>query len=1379
VDFAKCVAAIEKRIFEELGASLAVVIVPTGLFRNEVVKALVGRADIIISRELWERFKVGKPFALFAGHPYVSIDGSWISLGDYLVNGTKGVLIIPEGTVEALLLLRALKEGAARSVSIVFLPALCQGGPEAEVDFTAVLEGARGVAPELAIVHEREIDYVREAINAIRSLSPETLAPTLFRIAAETVEGIAERTGLPKHAIAGSLLAALIARESRIHAPTPAIASALPGLTERGVEALLDNHAEIVETELPRAVDKLTETAKKVVEYFDDARFEVVLDEVATKWGHTVSGFREFVTQLTKLATPQKELRGRFKRARSGIEDLVLIHFSPYAAYLCTRQFPYTRREDGKLRVVTPFGNAEYVEHPAEGLILRALRDVARRHGGLVVLRGPRGVGKSTVARVALYKALRSLFLMEKSGRAEVFRPVVVEVDLHNASELSFRQIVAAANRLGLLPIFFLDPGPAHPWLVRKFIAMVENLPGAVAFMVLDLDQYKAVKEYIEHAYVIDIEEALGEKKTTFTKELIERYSGCTGEIAAEATEIILSFIDNYAVAAVLVADWLKRSGCSGEEVERAIEEVRRDVRRLALNYIWHVVLGEDEYVARWTAPLILAVGFYGPHPPKLGEAITVAMSPIVEEIFGGAGSARRDDDALKWLSQPLHGTFYEVIEKVARGAVYKRFGVGGDEICQGSGEGPCRLVKICSEVLARVPLREYSGVVEVAEEYAKLVAKTLTTPGPAGVRQIDFLIDDFLHAYNGVAEEGRWRLKYEVEGPEGVKLVENVVDELDIMAALYGLAALPGWHPQLKPLEKWFFVGSEKVRVVGLYLYPLLRERGKELIKRATAIVHEAERRGFYADVDVLRGVGIAAAGQWDGATDEELEKAVKLAAFALNRFATFSLELLSYLKSLLFEAWRRIVSRGAFKGGGRRQRLADMLTVVAYNAARGHPRGLIHFFVAFGLDKLDLETAAQRFATLYNAASNAGKLLLLDVLLYALDWDIGGVNIAAALLGNPLLEQEGIFREVVGRVEELISHLHGIERAYVAAPLYPQLATQYISFGELDKAVKYAEEALKALEELWNAYEKDKALTEEKLRPYLELRRIKPDLEKELYELSQHVYYRVAHVYMYADELDKAVEYAEKACVLAKKLGYVYYEALSCGLLPRLKAVRSGASPLDEFVELWQRAVQAIEWLGVVIIATSLGRYVVALASVGRFSDMESALEEWGWALELYHLASALTYGVLSLFDERYLERAMRHLPEGAGANLPRLADALHDAIGAGLFVKDPKIAMSAMETLTLVYGRDVVKTLLEVASDSVKLFLSTLVGLAYCKKGKEWGLKLAKETSRVGAQLFKGLRGRLFGELAKVTEELTIGGCITDRVLRVIFKIYYSHV
>jgi len=186
-----------------------------------------------------------------------------------------------------------------------------------------------------------------------------------------------------------------------------------------------------------------------------------------------------------------------------------------------------------------------------------------------------------------------------------------------------------------------------------------------------------------------------------------------------------------------------------------------------------------------------------------------------------------------------------------------------------------------------------------------------------------------------------------------------------------------------------------------------------------------------------------------------------------------------------------------------------------------------------------------------------------------------------------------------------------------------------------------------------------------------------------------------------------------------------------------------------------------------------------VVALISASRLSDVEKVLEEWGCALELDPVASALTYGVLSLFNERHLEKAVGHLPEGARANLPRLADALHNAVETSLFTKIPEIAMPAIKTLALVHGVDVIKALFEVASASNKLFLSALVGLAYCKRSEEWGLKLARAAARAGSQLFKGTFSRLFSELYKALEGVAVGNCVTDEVLRAVYKLYYAHV
>jgi len=804
----------------------------------------------------------------------------------------------------------------------------------------------------------------------------------------------------------------------------------------------------------------------------------------------------------------------------------------------------------------------------------------------------------------------------------------------------------------------------------------------------------------------------------TVAEAVLERYKGEFYAVAA-------------ALAKALYKEW--------RDPARVVEAVKRlDVHSLALAYLWHVVLGGDEADAKQAAPLILATGFFGPHPPKLAKAVIRAFGKEPEDAI------------VRWFSQPLHGTLYEAIREVAHGAVYRRFGVGGDELCQGSVEGPCRLVGICSEPLVGVPRKRYRGVEKVAWEYAKLVAKALDAPGPAGVRQIDFLIDDFLRAYNGVAEGGRWKIRYKtLEG----RVVEDDVDELDVLSASYGLAALPVWIPQ--PLEDWFIVGGKKAKVIMLYIFPLLRKRSGELVKRTVAV----PRVGWFAYVDFSRPqdfqrpMRIAVTERWDMATDEELEKAVRLAAGALLRVA--SPIALIHVWSLLSEAWRRVIIGETQGDEGKRQRLADRLTVVAYNAARGRPSHLPRIFVP-EKEKSDSETVAQRFGALYNVASNAGKLRLLETLLYALDWDFDGVNLAAVLLGKPQFRRRRALEEVTKRIEGFVSHLDGVERAYVVALLYPRLAKQYASFSEFDKAVALAEESLNALEELWKVYGENKASIEERLLPYLALKRVKPNLEKELNEISLRVYSHAALTYKKVYELEEAVEYAEKACKLAGELGSVYYEVSSCGLLLRLKAVREGIPPVEEYEELWQRVLQIVERLGAKAIATTLGEYVVALASAGRLGEVEKALEEWGRALELRPVTEALTYNVLSLIIGQHLENAAE----------------------ADLFAKELKITMSAMKMLALIYGEEAVKALFEIVPSS-KLFLFALVGLTLCKSGEKWGLKLAREAARAGSQRFEGIGGRLFGELYKALEGVKVDKCITDEVLKSVYKLYYLHI
>jgi len=1139
------------------------------------------------------------------------------------------------------------------------------------------------------------------------------------------------------------------------------------------------------------AVDQL---AQKLLEFVQKARaaaqclnqHDDVWKEAAERASVDVDTLKHVVRQLAGKG--EEEIRRRVEELAKSLEEvdrqLRAISISPDATYFYAGDWLAGREEDGKLKLCNVFMGdcgrgiyVEYVPNKLEETVVNEVKKKAVEGGGLIVVRGAKGIGKSTAVLVALYRVLQLPLKVDD----RYYKPVVVAVREYDKDEAE--KFIHTARGLGLYPVFYLDPskpraypkkptGLYQPEMsieeVRSALERLRDVTGGVAVVVLSNDQHQAVNDLVSGAKVIDADQLLAprkEEKADFVKDLVEKYSGCRGEAVKNLADAIASqFDDGYAVAAVLAADWLKKGGCYGEEVERAVERAKGDVHRFVLHYLWYGLFRGDNVTAERYAPLLLAVGFYGPHPPKLAEAIVRAFGKEPE------------DAVVRWFSQPLYGTLYEAIRKVAFGAVYRRFKVGNDELCQGSKEGPCRLVEICSnKALVKDLRRRYSGIEEVAEEYTRFVAKALEAPGPTGVRQIDFLIDDFLQAFNGVAEDGHWRIRYETEGSEGVKTVEDVVDELDILTTLYGLDVLSDWYFHLEPLREWYFVGSKKVGLVRQYLFPLLRERGNELIKRAIAIVRKIERQGSFTAADLWRAVGISAAGQWDNATDEELEKAVRLAAVLLGHFATISLLILVHIEPLLSETWRRVVSGG--HGGEGHQRLADWLSAIALRIARGSPRVLLLFLVV-GVDKPGLEAVAPRFDALYSVASNAGKLQLLITLLYAMDWYVGDANIVAILLGKPQLGIRGLFKEVAKRIEELDSHLNGIERAYSVARLYPRLAKWYATFAELDKAVKFVEETLKALEELWKAYEEDKVFTEEKLRPYLELAQV-PDLGEALIELSQYVFHHITFVYIDVS-LEEAVKYAEKACELARKLGYIYSEIFSCGLLQRLKSVKAGIPPIKDLEERWQRTSQAFEHVGAAALATTLGEYVVALVSTGRLGDMEKVLEKWGWALSLYPDALALTYGVLSLFDDQHLEKVEKELPELVRTNLPNLADALYVAVEMGLFAEEiPEFATSTIELLVSVYGNDVVKALFEVVSNSRNLFLSVLVGLTYCKRGVEWGLKLAREAAWIGSHRSKGVDGRLFGELYKALEGATVGNCVTDEVLKAVFKLYYLHV
>jgi hypothetical protein len=115
----------------------------------------------------------------------------------------------------------------------------------------------------------------------------------------------------------------------------------------------------------------------------------------------------------------------------------------------------------------------------------------------------------------------------------------------------------------------------------------------------------------------------------------------------------VTTFEDNRAVAAVLAADWLKRR-CEPEAVVEALQKARKKVEDFVIDYIWRAVLKEDRALANTLAPLLILAGIYGPIPRKLGEELLIAL--------GADQNVVRGNEAIKWLSQPLHITIWTAL---------------------------------------------------------------------------------------------------------------------------------------------------------------------------------------------------------------------------------------------------------------------------------------------------------------------------------------------------------------------------------------------------------------------------------------------------------------------------------------------------------------------------------------------------------------------------------------------------------------------------------------------------------------------------------------------------------------------------------------------
>ena len=644
------------------------------------------------------------------------------------------VVVAVESSLQAV----ELKEKLGKRAELIYLPKYFK---EAAKDVSKeLLEAARvehrglgeGISPKLLRPGDKELKKGRDALLALspgavglKDAAKEALGSLRFKIAS---------------AFLAELLSPAFAVLAVLQAAAPSAAGRLLAFLEKAVgaggEALGDFAARLLELFAGRreprdrvaaGFAKLVRRALEAEPYIDDDRLEAVVDQVALEWGMDVETFRSLVRSLAALARGElvtkeelsRELAQHVKRGElEKIEETIRQLVESKMAEIEKRLEEVRRRLGGveerlkrrglPIRVLsveeveagqlydnfrvkggTPAVSvAEGVFRLVEtGRFKEVVQEVLRRLAtyGVVVLRGPKGVGKSTLAAYAVWLALRG-GVVSYAARIQ---------KMERGQRVLLRNVLDAVEEGRLIAVFdpsplefYVEPGAyaettqeaaaaASATLEELLKFAEENRRQGLVLAVIPDDLYNALDDEVKkraerHVLPLDLRDA------EFLTEIIYEYSGCRKtprEKLRILAEKIAQFNGGYTLVAKYAGLWLRDNGCKVENVERAMEAAKPQPKLFFAHYIWHVLLrGSGDLAMQAAVPLLLHAVF-GPVP----VGVTYITKAVYEggvwrlstlERLEGADLRSLKNDALEpmasWLAQPHEDLVKEALENLA-----------------------------------------------------------------------------------------------------------------------------------------------------------------------------------------------------------------------------------------------------------------------------------------------------------------------------------------------------------------------------------------------------------------------------------------------------------------------------------------------------------------------------------------------------------------------------------------------------------------------------------------------------------------------------------------------------------------------------------------
>jgi len=949
--------------------------------------------------------------------------------------------------------------------------------------------------------------------------------------------------------------------------------------------------------------------------YIDDEHFETIVDEVASEWGLDIETFKDFIDNMYKIAVGRivteqeiedlkrknlsseefrreleklfdekweeykKEVEDRLNRIKRDIKRLrksvKALESDLKQASILTGIYRNPRDlrfdlEKGVFRV----DGSEYTLVRSEAFD-RYVEEIKRRiaSGELIVLTGPKGVGKSVLARYTLAELLRS-------GSYIVY----------GVGGLGARQVAEYMERLHLLAdrlfekrlILYYDPsGPERYRDLERVpelrgsdvVALIRELAkfsksrGIPVVIVLSSDILENVLQGVEgysgfiREYAINVDLREGE----FLANIVKAYSegACSDDRAyMELGRVIAEkYQGGYTLVARYVGEWLKKNRCRLEEAEEAVRAGAGNAKAFIAQYLYKTVFrGNIDLFKKLTIPFIVRAK-YGPIPPKWLEQVPVVYKDgkvegnCYEDPLEGMGDEEKAF-IRNWLARGHEDIVEEVIRGIAQGGLAEELKRLAEELKR-AGEQ--------EEIVAKITAT--AGKVEEMEEWAKWVKglnKVKFNEGCAPEKG-DYKPEDLF--FNALSK--RVSLREEVEKcPEYFALVVGFAHSLYIPAIKHPI------KDKCRDLYEWLTVDGVEPPSARIFLFLKASSFADivDVCSIVSEVYNEAEKKKGLSIDGALVSIGsLAVAGGRPSNCLEKVSKLILLATASILGSA-------SYLEGMLEILIGELINRG----------LVGLALAIVYSAKGLDPIAAIQLYnlVIPVLNEDDEE-----------------KLSWAESILLA------GTRVRLSMLDPDVLSY------IVNRVNKICERYKGVICHFAESILGVDLAILYDKRGDAQNRDSWLRRAEEALEKLKTLSKSDEGTLARDLADWLELKYLftpsEEALRRELGELNRYFNYHAALIKLRANA-QEASGYAERACEEAKKLNVLRDIVSSCNLKAKAYFIQGRE---EEAIKLFKENVEdAVEhsFLGMNLreIANTFAYLVASHVAEG---DLEKAFEEY----------------------------------------------------------------------------------------------------------------------------------------------------------------------